>query len=248
MPPRTAGGRGAHSSFAVRPLKFSPAFTLVEMILAVGIAALVLIAVNLVLFTALHLRDATEDMVDAEAPVDSTVAFIERDLQCCVTPTNGTSKVLSGGFRAGNNLASTGVSDPVAVEMFTATGALSDSAPWGDIQRVTYELKTPAGSSAAGKDLYRSVLRNLLATTAPVMDDQFMMGGVASVKFSCYDGTQWNDTWDTTSATSTETNLPLAVRVDIQMAGNPNAQPVEIVVPIDAVSRTNMVLTTTASD
>ena len=231
----------------IRHLKFSSAFTLVEMILAVGIAALVLIAVNLVLFTALHLRDATEDMVDAEAPVDSTVAFIERDLQCCVTPTNGTSKVLSGGFRAGNNLTSVGVSDPVAVEMFTATGALSDSAPWADIQRVTYELKTPAGSSAAGKDLYRSVLRNLLATTAPVVDDQFMLGGVASVKFSCYDGTQWDDTWDTTSATAVNTNLPLAVRVDIQMAGNPNAQPVEIVVPIDAVSRTNMVLTTTAS-
>jgi hypothetical protein len=43
---------------------------------------------------------------------------------------------------------------------------------------------------------------------------------------------------------STETNLPLAVRVDIQMAGSAAAQPVEIVVPIDAVSRTNAVLTT----
>jgi type II secretion system protein J len=248
-PPRTAGTRGARSPFAVRRLKVSSAFTLVEMILAVGIAALVLIAVNLVLFTALHLRDATEDMVNAEAPVDSAAAFIERDLQCCVTPTNGTSKVLSGGFRAGNNLASAGVSDPVAVEMFTATGALGDNAPWGDIQRVTYELKTPSGgSSAAGKDLYRSVLRNLLASTTQVVDDQLMLSGVASVKFSCYDGTQWNDTWDTTSATSVNTNLPLAVRVDIQMAGNAKAQPVEIVVPIDAVSRTNMVLATTAGN
>ena len=32
------------------------AFTLVEMILAIGVAALVLVAVNAVLFTALHLR------------------------------------------------------------------------------------------------------------------------------------------------------------------------------------------------
>jgi hypothetical protein len=40
------------------------------------------------------------------------------------------------------------------------------------------------------------------------------------------------------------TNLPLAVRVDIQMSGNNNnAQPIEILVPIDSVSRTNMVLT-----
>jgi hypothetical protein len=39
--------------------------------------------------------------------------------------------------------------------------------------------------------------------------------------------------------------LPLAVRVTIQMTGNANAQPVEIVVPIDSVSRTNMVLAAT---
>jgi hypothetical protein len=129
--------------------------------------------------------------------------------------------------------------------MFTATGALSDSQPWGDIQRVTYELKNAADPSVPGKDLYRSVLRNLLTVSTPTVDDQFMLSGVTSVKFSCYDGAQWNDTWDTTSLTSVNTNLPLAVRVDIQMAGNANAQPVEIVVPIDSVSRTNAVLTTT---
>ena len=51
------------------------AFTLIEMILAIGIAAIVLIVVNVALFTALHLRDATADMVDAESPVDSTYRF-----------------------------------------------------------------------------------------------------------------------------------------------------------------------------
>jgi hypothetical protein len=212
------------------------------MILAIGVAAIVLIAVNAVFFTSLRLRDDTADMVDAAMPVDATVTFLKRDLQCAVTPTNGTSKVLSGGFRVGN-ITSAGVSDPVAIEMFTASGALSDSQPWGDIQRVTYELKTPTSQSAAGRDLYRSITRNLLALNTPEVTDQLMLSGVTSVKFSCYDGAQWNDTWDTTSMSSLNTNLPLAVRVDIQMAGNANAQPVEIVVPIDSVARTNMVLT-----
>jgi type II secretion system protein J len=221
------------------------AFTLIEMILAIGIAAIVLIAVNAVFFTSLHLRDDTSDMVDAATPIDSTVTFLKRDLQCCVTPTNGTSKVLSGGFRVGDNISSSGVSDPVAIEMFTATGALSDSQPWGDIQRVTYELKNPAVAGAAGRDLYRSVLRNLLAVSTPTVDDQLMMRGVASVKFSCYDGAVWQDAWDTTSATAVNTNLPLAVKVEIQMAGNANAQPIEMVVPIDCVARTNMVLAAT---
>ena len=215
------------------------------MILAIGIAAIVLIAVNMVFFTALHLRDATADMVDAATPVDSAVTFIKRDLQCAVTPTNGTSKILSGGFRVGNNINSLGVSDPVAIEMFTASGALGDSAPWADIQRVTYELKTPTSQSATGRDLYRSVVRNLLPLSTPDVTDQLMLSGVASLKFSCYDGAQWSETWDTTDPTAINTNLPMAVRVDIQMAGRADSGPIEIVVPIDSVSRTNAVLATT---
>src|SRR5580693_8062175 len=97
------------------------AFTLIEMILAIGIAAIVLICVNAALFTALHLREATADMVDAESPVDSAVSYLKRDLECCVTPTNGTSKVLSGDFKAGPAITSVGVSGDVAIEMYTAT-------------------------------------------------------------------------------------------------------------------------------
>jgi type II secretion system protein J len=222
------------------------AFTLIEMILAIGVAAIVLIAVNMVFFTALHLRDDTADMVDAATPVDSAVTFLKRDLQCAVTPTNSNpGYILSGGFRVGNGINSVGVSDPVAVEMFTASGAVSDSQPWGDIQRVTYELKAPTSQSANGRDLYRSVMRNLLALNTPDVTDQLMLSGVASLKFSCYDGTQWNDTWDTTSMLNT--NLPLAVRVDIQMSGRADVQPIEIVVPIDSQSRTNAVLASSST-
>jgi type II secretion system protein J len=222
------------------------AFTLIEMILAIGIASLALLCVSAVLFTALHLRNATSEMVDAATPVDAAITFLKRDLQCCVTPTNGTSKVLSGGFRVGNGIASSGVSDPVAIEMFTATGALSERQPWGEIQRVTYELKNPENIHAAGKDLYRSVMRNLLTASAPAVEDQLMLNGVESIRFSGFDGAQWQDTWDTTSPTSVNTNLPLAVKVEIQMTGNAKSQPVELVVPIDAVSRTNMVLSSTS--
>ena len=222
------------------------AFTLIEMILAIGIAAIVLIVVNAAFFSSLRLRDHAAEMVDAESPVDATVAFIKHDLQCAVTTTNGTSKVLSGGFRAGDGLASMGVNDPVQIEFFTATGALSDSTPWGDIQRVTYELRAPADNTAVGRDLYRSVMRNLLAVSTPDVTDQLMLNGVASLKFSCYDGTQWDDTWDTTSPTAIYTNLPLAVRVDIQMAGRSDLGPIEIVVPIDSQSRTNITITNPA--
>jgi type II secretion system protein J len=222
------------------------AFTLIEMVLAIGVAAIVLVIVNAVLFAALRLRDTTENVVDAAAPVDQTVTFLRRDLECVVTPTNGTTKVLSGDFRVGN-VTSAGVPEPVAIEMFTATGALSESAPWADIQRVTYELKQPSDRNAVGEDLVRSVTRNLLSVTTPEVVDQLMLSGVASIKFSCFDGSQWQDTWDTTGLTSVNTNLPVAVRVDIQMSGSSGADtgPIELVVPVDVQSRTNAVLTAT---
>jgi prepilin-type N-terminal cleavage/methylation domain-containing protein len=220
------------------------AFTLIEMLLAIGVAAMVLVAVNAVLFAALRLHNATTDLVDSANPVDQTVTFLRRDLECVVTPTNGTTKVLSGDFKVGN-VSTPGIAVPVAIEMFTATGALGETAPWADIQRVTYELKPSADRSVPGQDLVRSVSRNLLAVSTPDVEDQLMMSGVVNIKISCFDGTQWQDTWDTTSPTAINTNLPVAVRVDIQMSGDNNPQPIELLVPIDSQSRTNAVLTTT---
>jgi type II secretion system protein J len=227
---------------------FQRAFTLLEMILAVGVAAIVLLAVSAAFFTALHLQASTQAAVDEATPVDQALAVLRRDLECVVTPTNGTSKVLSGDFKVGQ-VSSLGINAPVAVEMYTATGALSSApdAPWGDIQRVTYELERPATGSTPGMELVRSVTRNLLSTLTPDVENQPLLSGVENIQFSCYDGVQWYNTWDTTDPTSGNTNLPLAVRVQIQMAaggGAGNRSPIEILVPIDSQSRTNAVLST----
>ena len=175
-PANRAGDNNGHEIIAIVNIEANKmrAFTLIEMILAIGIAAIVLITVNTVLFASLRLRDETSNMVDAAAPVEQTVTFLRRDLQCVMMPTNGSSGVLSGDFKVGN-VSSPGVNDPVAIEMFTADGALSPNAPWGDVQRVTYELKMPADSSALGKNLVRSVVRNLLTQNTPDVEDQLML-------------------------------------------------------------------------
>ncbi len=230
-----------------RPKRSAPrAFTLLELILAVAVAAIVLAAINAAFFTALHLRDATNAAVDEATPVDQAVAVMRRDLQCMVPPKPG--GILTGDLKVGS-VSSYGIAEPVAIEMYTATGALNASpdAPWGDIQRVTYELKTPADRSQPGKELIRTVTRNLLTTMTPDVQDQLMFAGVQNVAFSCFDGAQWNDTWDTTNPSTANTNLPVAIRVQIQPAGNGGVavgQPIEILVPIDSQSRSNMAFTT----
>ena len=192
-----------------------------------------LISINAVFFTALRLRERTTEAVDDSLPVDQTLATLRRDLQGAMPPSaDGT---LSGDFKVGG-VASTGLNQPVDIELYTTTGALRDEEPWGEVQRVTYELKTSADRLAPGQDLIRSVTRNLLATTTPQPEDQFLMNGVQSIQFSCFDGTGWYDTWDSTVTT----NLPMAVRVRITRANRAGGNaPIEMVVPIDSQSRTN---------
>jgi type II secretion system protein J len=222
----------------VRP---THAFTLIELILAIGVTAIVLVAINAVFFASLNLREATSKAVEEATPLDAALTLLRRDLRCAVPP--GSNSVIVGDFKAGD-IASLGVVDLVNLELYTATGALnSDPAqPWGDVQRVTYGLKTPVPANGQGKDLIRTVTRNLLSETTPEIEEQWMLGNVQSLKIQCFDGQQWSDQWDTsTTSTSLKTNLPLAVRVRLQMAAN-NPQPlapVEIFVPIDSQSRTN---------
>jgi type II secretion system protein J len=223
----------------------TPGFTLIELILSIAIMAVVLISVNAVFFSAMRLRESTINVVEESLPVQQALATLRRDLQGAVPPSD--TSILSGNFKVGS-VTSLGIGFPVDVEIYTTTGVLRDSEPWGEVQKVTYGLRQSGNINLAGQDLYRSVTRNLLATITPQPEDQWMMSGVESIQFSCYDGMQWRDTWDTTQ---TDTNLPSAIRVRVLLASNNRnstaPRPIEMVVPIDSQSRTNLSTTTGGS-
>jgi type II secretion system protein J len=221
---------------------FVPAFTLIELILSIAIMAIVLIAINAVFFSAMRLRESTTTIVEDSIPIQQALAQLRRDLQGAMPPSD--TGVLAGGFKVGA-VTSLGTSLPVDLEVYTTTGVMRDSEPWSEIQKVTYGLRQSGNRNLPGQDLYRSITRNLLATIAAQPEDQWMMGGVESIQFSCYDGTQWRDSWDTTQ---TDTNLPTAVRIRVLLASNNRGstlpRSIEMVVPIDSRSRTNTTTTT----
>ena len=220
------------------------AFTLMELVLAVGVTAIVLIAVNGVFFSAMRLRDSTQNAIAAALPTEQALAILRRDLQGAMPPyTNG---VFAGPFRAGD-ISSTGLNEPVSIEWCTTTGVLRANEPWGEVQRVSYSLRPSADAAAAGKDLIRSVTRNLLSAMAPSTEDQQLLTGVQSIEFLCYDGLQWRDYWDTSLS---DTNLPAAVRVRIQPAGvgDADSQSIEMLVPLDAQPRGTPTLVTANTD
>jgi hypothetical protein len=147
----------------------------------------------------------------------------------------------------GATMGLSGEAGSAGLDFFTSTSAISDKAPWGDLQEVFYELKAPADRNQPGMDLVRCVDHNILATTTQAPEIQWLMGNVQTLQFDCYDGTQWQTTWDTSAG---NTNLPVAVRIRIQLAakhgeGTGNQQPLEAIVPLVTQTRTNATAVTT---
>ena len=215
-------------------------FTLIEVMLALGISAIVLAAIGGVFFSAVRLRERTSASLDEAAPLSHAFAILRRDFEGAIPP--GSPLPLAGDFKA-EALGSGNGGQAGRIQLFTTTGLINDQAPWGDIQRILYDLREPAVRSrnSSGRDLIRTVTRNLLSTATEQPDEQLLLGNVQSLEFLCYDGSSWRNSWDTTLG---DTNLPLAIKIRIQVASGQspdlrNIQPFELVVPILSQSHTN---------
>jgi type II secretion system protein J len=219
---------------------WTPAFTLIEVLLAVAAFGIVLAAINTVYFSALRLRNTTAAAIDEALPRERALTIIKRDLANLVAP-GGT---LAGGLQTtslSNSMA--GQSSPI---FSTTSGTIDDTSPWSELQRVSY-LLVESTNRTGGRDLVRAVTRNLLPSLAEEQPEQlWLMGGVQAMAFLYYDGSQWRDSWDSSvadSATGETNTLPKAIKVQIEMfserRGRSLPPALELVVPIVVHSRTN---------
>ena len=228
---------GFRISFANRPS--SSGFTLLEITLALAVSAIALAGIGGVFYSGLRLRERTVAMLDESAPLQQALAVLRRDLHGAVPP--GGVWALPDDFiiQPGGG----GLGQEYRLQFFTSTQVIAgnDNAPWGDRKQVVYELRPPTEPTrTSGKDLVRSVTRNLLGTIAEP-EEQRLLRNVQSLEFAGFDGASWPTSWDTTQG---NTNLPTAVRVRLQLgADNPanlrNQQPFEMVIPLVSQSRTN---------
>lgn len=207
---------------------------MIEVLLALTISAVVLISISMAFTGALRLRDHAEANLEQSVPAEHAMDLIRRDLKNAVAP----GLVLAGPLQSGAFQGGMDAND--GIQIYTTTGLITPNQPWGEIQKVSYGLQTSSDSTNGSKDLIRAVSRNLLATGPEDEDDQFVMSGVQSLTFSYFDGSEWLDTWND----STQTNLPLAVRVNLQLAApdsdSPQSKPMQLLVPLVAQVDTNL--------
>lgn len=233
-----------------RSSAFRSAFTLIEVLIAVAAFAIVLAAINTVYYAAIRLRNKTTVALENALPLEHTVTILKRDLAGIVLP-GGT---MFGPFQTSST--SNNVAGQVSPNFYTTTGFVDETSPWADVQRVSYLLVNSTNRSApsAGKDLVRAMTRNLLPALQDQQDQQWLMTGVQTLTFLYHDGTQWRDSWDSTIANPTtglSNSLPKAIKVQIQLVPEENRNPrgrrgqppIELVVPISAQARTNLMQT-----
>ncbi len=205
-----------------------PGFTLIEILLAVAIFGLVLVAIHSVFHVALRLRNRTVQSIEADIPLQQTLAILRRDLAGIVPP-GGT---FGGAVESNPSTESTLLTGAPLVQFHTAVGTLSDEAPWADIQRVAYSLAAPTNSTSEGMDLVRSVTRNLLPVSVDTIESQRLMGGIESVIFQFHDGTAWQATWDSTNEVIL---MPRAIMARIQRMPPGNIRTADRLPPIELV-------------
>ncbi len=214
------------------------AFTLLELLLAISIMSIVLVAIHGVFFAAIQQRDATINYLEGRLPTEVALEVIQHDLANIVVSTNG---VLIGPLQTTSP--TNALPDQIGPDFYTSGGEMDGMVPWGNIQKIDYLLSLPTnGVRGPGRDLIRAVTRNLLPLTQPAQPDEqhAILSGVQTLTFLYYDGTQWDPDWDTTQ----QTNLPTAIKVQIQMAtarGAAASGPLELVVPMDILLNTNPV-------
>ncbi len=205
-------------------------FTLLELLTATAMFAVIVVALYTVFYGALRMRERAHDTFEERLPKDALMALLWRDLSCAPVP----SGILAGAF-VGEKIEEGGQRLD-RLELYTASAVVDENDPWGDIQIVALSTEPPENSDEAeGRDLVRETNRNLLASTEEEPQEQRLLHGLESLEFQYYDGEEWQDSWDSTAR---ENTLPLAVRIQVRFQSDEEESraqlPIDVIVPMAA--------------
>ncbi|MBI5768861.1 MAG: prepilin-type N-terminal cleavage/methylation domain-containing protein [Verrucomicrobia bacterium] len=211
-------------------------FTLLELLLATAVAAIVLLVINTTFFGALRLHNATHEKIDDDLVLQRTLGIIRRDLAGLRLPGNpqATTYQLAGQLSTEDNTTNEldNVAERITPDLYTGSAKIDGWTPFSEVQMVSYFLAA-ATDGRPNKDLVRVVTRNLLAATEPLAEQQRLLNNVVAAGLQFFDGENWQDSWD--SATSS--TLPAAIKFSVLLAARDGSaprttDPVELVVPI----------------
>jgi len=183
------------------------AFTLLELLVALAMASLLALS----LFTAMNVtfraRRSATAAIEKSRAITIASEIISQDLQSVPPPTG----ILAGQF-IGQRQAGANGGNNDALEFYTAenTGAADDNPMNDGIHKVDLLVRTDVNPPV----LVRQVTRNLLSPNQPPPEEEILCRGVRNFTLQYYDGTSWQDDWDSTGSGDV---LPMAVSITLEL-------------------------------
>ncbi len=183
----------------------APAFTLIELVIAMSMVAVLAMSLYASMRIAFTAQSSADTSLEPPRTASLALNFLREDLQNALPPTG----ILAGAFLGYDGRADNG-RDGDSIEFFSTAPGKDHISANGDIKKIELLVTDVDGELS----LVRRVTRNLLSEVESDPDEEILCRGVASFNLRYFDGTDWQDTWDSTTVDNT---LPTAVEVTIEL-------------------------------
>jgi general secretion pathway protein J len=180
-------------------------FTLLELIVALAMAAVVALTLYTGMNAAFRARTSATNQLTAPRQAAIAMDLLERDLQSIPRP-NGTLAQPFAGYGEGP------LGSESAYVIFSGfSGDFPSNPPATEgMRQIEFKLHTDVTPHV----LVRTVQRNLLAEQVNAPEEEVLARGVKSFLIRYYDGSTWVDRWDSTTV---DNQLPLAMELNIEL-------------------------------
>lgn len=188
------------------------AFTLLEMLVALGLMGLLGTALYASLHTGLRAQRSATAAVDPVRSVALALGLLGRDLGSALPPAG----VLAGAFVGQDG---TDAATQKAADTLAWYGAVRQPKE-GETDVAKIETAVTSLEDTAERVLVRRETRNLLAPTEQTPEEEVLCRKVISLNLRYFDGSSWLDAWDSTAQGDV---LPLAVEATLEIERAPRS-------------------------
>jgi type II secretion system protein J len=180
-------------------------FTLIEVLVALSMAAILAVSLSASLKIAFDAQASAQKAVEPSRTGELAMELIRSDLQNAMQPK--TNSVMIGSFEGTNQTNGSAEADDLV--FYTTSFAPEHTDANGEIKEVELTVEQQPNGEL---DLVRRVSANLTAEVQPAPDEEVICRNVTGFALQYFDGSNWNQTWDSTAEDNT---IPAAVEATI---------------------------------
>jgi type II secretion system protein J len=180
-------------------------FTLLELLIAMMMMAIIAASLYTSMSIGFRARESAEKVVEKGRSVEIAVELIKGMLASAMDPDG----VLAGEFKGEDESGDSGY-DADILTFYTADHNPGEDELASDIEKV--ELSVSTREDTEEKVIVRKVTTNLLSPETLDPDEEILCPNVRSMNLEYYDGSDWQDEWD---SSENDNALPKAVKITI---------------------------------